>query len=151
TMLMNLRTLQWEDAMLRAMGIPRVMLPRIAPSSNPNSNAVTREDGPFEDSIPITGVLGDQQAALVGQACFEPGEIKNTYGTGCFVLLNTGVNAVQSRCGLLTTVAYQLGEQRPVYALEGAIAITGALVQWLRDNLGIIARSEEVELLARSV
>jgi glycerol kinase len=101
--------------------------------------------------VPIAGILGDQQAALVGQACFQPGEVKNTYGTGCFLLMNTGERIVPSSCGLLTTVAYKLGKQAACYALEGSVAITGALVQWLRDNLGMIAKSSDVETLARTV
>jgi glycerol kinase len=109
------------------------------------------KDGPFGDSIPVCGDLGDQQAALVGQTCFSPGEAKNTYGTGCFMLLNTGPEIVPSRSGLLTTLAYRFGNNPAIYALEGSIAITGALVQWLRDNLGIIQNSADVEPLARSV
>ena len=101
--------------------------------------------------VPIAGILGDQQAALMGQACFAPGEAKNTYGTGCFLLMNTGETPVPSTSGLVTTVAWQLGEQKPCYALEGSIAVTGALVQWLRDNLGLIRSSAEIETLAASV
>jgi glycerol kinase len=126
-------------------------LPRIVPSSDPRSWGGTLGDGPFGDRIMVCGDLGDQQAALVGQTCFNPGEAKNTYGTGCFMLLNTGTEAIQSRSGLLTTLAYQMGDKPAVYALEGSIAITGALVQWLRDNLGLIGTSAEVEDLARSV
>src|SRR5262249_4064234 len=125
TMLMNLRTLDWDDSMLRAMQIPKSMLPKIVASSDPAAFGIARNSG-----IPICGVLGDQQAALVGQACFDPGESKNTYGTGCFLLLNTGKEIVQSKCGLLTTVAYQRANSKPVYALEGSIAVTGSLVQW---------------------
>jgi glycerol kinase len=127
------------------------MLPRIVSSSDPKTWGATLKDGPFGDSIPVCGDLGDQQAALVGQTCFSPGEAKNTYGTGCFMLLNTGPEIVPSRSGLLTTLAYRFGNNPAIYALEGSIAITGALVQWLRDNLGIIQNSADVEPLARSV
>jgi glycerol kinase len=151
TMLMNLQTLDWDDEILSTLGIPRSMLPRIVPSSDPASWGMTPSDGPFGASIPVCGDLGDQQAALVGQTCFNPGEAKNTYGTGCFMLLNTGATAVPSKAGLLTTVGYKFGEQAAIYALEGSIAITGALVQWLRDNLGLIQKSAEIETLARSV
>ncbi|MDH5371358.1 MAG: glycerol kinase GlpK [Acidimicrobiia bacterium] len=146
TMLMDLDTLEWDDELLGAMRVPRSMLPEIRPSSGLFAEAV----GPLE-GVPVAGILGDQQAALFGQTCFEPGDAKNTYGTGCFMLLNTGTDRVPSDSGLLTTVAYQIGEQAPVYALEGSIAITGALVQWLRDNLGIIENSADVEALAGSV
>src|SRR6185436_8347338 len=130
-----------------AFTIPRAVLPRIVASSASYGAAkVTALRG-----VPIAGMLGDQQAALVGQACFEPGEAKNTYGTGCFMLLNTGMSPVPSTAGLITTVAYQLGDEPPHYALEGSIAIAGALVQWLRDNLGLIAKSSDVEALARQV
>nr|WP_231714470.1 FGGY-family carbohydrate kinase [Desulfonema ishimotonii] len=112
---------------------------------------MTPEDGPLGAKIPVCGAVGDQQAALVGQACFETGEAKNTYGTGCFLLLNTGHTPVPSRHGLITTVAYQFGKARPVYCLEGSIAIAGALVQWLRDNLGLISDAAEIEPLAKSV
>ena len=132
TQLMNLATLDWDDALLAAFGIPRAVLPRIVPSST----RVRRRTA--TDGVPIAGILGDQQAALMGQACFTPGEAKNTYGTGCFLLMNTGETPVPSNSGLVTTVAWQLGEQEPCYALEGSIAVTGALVQWLRDNLGLI-------------
>jgi glycerol kinase len=151
TMLMNLETLDWDEEILALLDIPRNMLPRIVPSSDPQFWGVTAKNGPFGDSIPVCGDLGDQQAALVGQACFSPGEAKNTYGTGCFMLLNTGVEIVPSRSGLLTTLAYRFGDAPAIYALEGSIAITGALVQWLRDNLGIIQNSMDVEALARSV
>ncbi len=149
TMLMDLRTLDWDDSMLRELGIPRELLPRIVPSSA--IVATTRKDGPFGAELPIAGLVGDQQAALMGQACFNPGECKNTYGTGCFMLLNTGPALVQSTSGLLTTVAYQLGQQPAAYALEGSVAVTGALVQWLRDNLNLIGSSPEIEALAASV
>jgi glycerol kinase len=151
TMLMNLATLDWDPEILEIFGIPPQMLPRIVPSSDPDTWGSTLPEGPFGGRVPVCGDLGDQQAALVGQTCFSPGEAKNTYGTGCFMLLNTGEQPVQSRSGLLTTMGYKLGSQPAVYALEGSIAITGALVQWLRDNLGLIQKSEEVEGLARSV
>lgn len=146
TMLMNLETLDWDADMLDVMGVPRLMLPRICPSSQVYSHARGMLEG-----IPIAGDLGDQQAALFGQTCFRPGEAKNTYGTGCFMLLNTGTKPVQSRNGLLTTLGYKIGEQEAVYCLEGSIAITGALVQWLRDNLKMIETSADVEALARTV
>ena len=146
TLLMNLATLDWDDDLLDAIGVPRPMLPEIRPSSEVYGQAVGELAG-----VPIAGILGDQQAALFGQVCFEVGEAKNTYGTGCFMLLNTGTKPVFSQNGLLTTVAYQVGDQAPVYALEGSIAIAGALIQWLRDNLGIIESAPEVEALARSV
>ena len=130
TQLMNLATLDWDDALLAAFGIPRAVLPRIV--------AVIQRCTDPTHGVPIAGILGDQQAALMGQACFTPGEAKNTYGTGCFLLMNTGETPVASTSGLVTTVAWQLGEQKPCYALEGSIAVTGALVQWLRDNLGLI-------------
>ncbi len=151
TMLMNLETLDWDDEILSIMGIPRAMLPRIVPSSDPNTWGTTKKEGPFGAEIPVCGDLGDQQAALVGQACFEVGEAKNTYGTGCFLLLNTGTRPVQSQYGLLTTLAYKFGDAPAVYALEGSIAITGALVQWLRDNLQFFEKSAQVEECARSV
>jgi glycerol kinase len=151
TMLMDLKTLAWDGEMLDVMGIPRRMLPRIVSSIDPVPWGKTKADGPFEAEIPVCGCLGDQQAALVGQTCFAPGESKNTYGTGCFMLLNTGEEPVESRSGLLTTVAYQIAGQPAVYALEGSIAITGALVQWMRDNLNLIAASNDIEPLARSV
>jgi glycerol kinase len=151
TLLMNLATLDWDEEILAILDIPRQMLPRIVSSSDSRTWGATLKDGPFGDTIPVCGDLGDQQAALVGQTCFSPGEAKNTYGTGCFMLLNTGAEIVPSRNGLLTTLAYRFGDDPPIYALEGSIAITGALVQWLRDNLGIIQNSVEVEALARSV
>jgi glycerol kinase len=146
TQLMDLGTLDWDDAILGVMGIPRAMLPVIRSSSEVLATCTGDLDG-----VPISGVLGDQQAALFGQTCFAAGEAKNTYGTGCFLLLNTGERQVASERGLLTTVAYRLGAAPPVYALEGSIAIAGALVQWLRDNLGIIGSAPEVEALAASV
>jgi glycerol kinase len=151
TMLMDLRTLQWDDQILRAFDVPRSMLPEIVASSHASAFGGTKPDSPFGGEIPVAGILGDQQAALVGQACFDPGDAKNTYGTGCFMLQNTGQQIVQSNCGLLTTVAYQRAGQPARYALEGSIAVTGALVQWLRDNLGIIKSSSEIEALAASV
>ncbi len=151
TLLMDLRSLDWDDEICGILGIPRQMLPKIRPSSDPQGWGFSRPDGPFGAAIPVCGDLGDQQAALVGQACFSPGEGKNTYGTGCFMLLNTGTEPVSSKCGLLTTLSYKLGDRPAVYALEGSIAVTGALVQWLRDNLGLISRSAEVETLAATV
>src|SRR5512147_13457 len=146
TMLMNLETLDWDPDMLKVMGIPRAMLPAIKPSAAVYGNAVGALEG-----IPVAGDLGDQQAALFGQTCFSAGEAKNTYGTGCFMLLNTGTAPVPSNSGLLTTLGYKMGDAPAVYCLEGSIAITGALVQWLRDNLGMIASSAEVEALAKTV
>jgi glycerol kinase len=146
TMLMNLETLDWDNEILSLMGIPRSMLPEIKASSEVYGKGVGALDG-----IPIAGDLGDQQAALFGQTCFSAGEAKNTYGTGCFMLMNTGTKVVPSKSGLLTTLGYKIGDKPAVYALEGSIAITGALVQWLRDNLGMITRSEEVEALAKTV
>jgi glycerol kinase len=147
TQLMNLETLNWDQDILADFDIPATLLPRIASSSEVYGTAVLNA----VKDVPIAGDLGDQQAALFGQACFEPGEAKNTYGTGCFMLMNTGANIVRSRCGLLTTVAYKLGNQPAAYALEGSIAVTGALVQWLRDNLGLIEKSSDIEALARTV
>ena len=147
TQLLNLSTLQWDAEILAAFDIPAHILPRIVSSSEIYGEA--RLDS--VKGVKIAGVLGDQQAALFGQTCFEPGEAKNTYGTGCFLLMNTGQQPFPSTCGLLTTVAYKLGAAKPVYALEGSIAITGALVQWLRDNLGLIQKSSDIEELARSV
>ncbi|MBG7610060.1 MAG: glycerol kinase GlpK [Anaerolineae bacterium] len=151
TMLMNLETLSWDTDILHQLNIPERILPRIVSSSDSAGWGTTLSDGPFGGAIPVCGDLGDQQAALVGQNCFLPGEAKNTYGTGCFMLLNTGTEIVPSKSGLLTTLGYQFGDQPAVYALEGSIAITGALVQWLRDNLGIIRQSSDVEDLANSV
>jgi len=147
TQLMNLETLAWDPEILVTFGIPAAMLPQIRSSSEVY--------GEVKESalrgVKIAGILGDQQAALVGQTCFEPGEAKNTYGTGCFLLMNTGTRRVDSKSGLLTTVAYKLGEHPACYALEGSIAITGALVQWVRDNLGLIQKSSDIESLARTV
>jgi glycerol kinase len=151
TMLMNLETLDWDDELLSFFGIPREMLPAIKPSSDPEAYGATLEAGPFGGSVPVTGVLGDQQAAMVGQVCLSAGEAKNTYGTGNFLLLNTGEKMVRSQNGLLTTVCYQFGDAKPVYALEGSIAVTGSAVQWLRDQLGIISGASESEALARQV
>jgi glycerol kinase len=151
TMLMDLETLDWDGEILDLFSIPQRMLPRITPSSDTETWGMTQDDGPFGRAIPVCGNLGDQQAALVGQTCFNVGEAKNTYGTGCFMLLNTGEQLVPSQSGLLTTVAYRFGDQPAAYALEGSIAVTGALVQWLRDNLGLITNSQEVEDLANSV
>ncbi|MFE3023272.1 glycerol kinase GlpK [Nocardia tengchongensis] len=151
TMLMDLETLDWDEELLAVFDVPRSMLPRIAPSSNPEGFGTTYPGGPFKGAVTIAGVLGDQQAATVGQVCFRPGEAKNTYGTGNFLMLNTGTEIVRSKHGLLTTVAYQFGDDKPVYALEGSIAVTGSAVQWLRDQLGIISGAERVEALARQV
>jgi glycerol kinase len=151
TLLFDLERLDWDDEILKLLRIPRAVLPRIRPSSDPELYGTTQKDGPFGGSVPVCGDVGDQQAALMGQACFEPGDAKNTYGTGCFLLMNTGASPVPSSSGLLTTVAYQLGSRPPVYALEGSVAIAGALVQWLRDNLGLVSSASEIEALARSV
>jgi glycerol kinase len=147
TQLMNLETLSWDKELLDAFGIPAAMLPKIRSSSE--TYGLAKE--PSIKNVAIAGILGDQQAALVGQTCFEPGEAKNTYGTGCFLLMNTGTRKVDSKSGLLTTMGYKLGEQPAHYALEGSIAITGALVQWVRDNLGLIEKSSDIEALARTV
>ncbi|MFF7754781.1 glycerol kinase GlpK [Streptomyces sp. NPDC007971] len=146
TMLMNIHTLAWDDELLAFFGVPRSMLPDIRPSAEAYGEARTPVPG-----LRITAALGDQQAALFGQTCFAPGEAKCTYGTGSFLLLNTGTDVVRSRHGLLTTVAYQIGEQPPAYALEGSIAVTGSLVQWFRDRLGLISSAPEIETLARTV
>ncbi|MFN8483732.1 MAG: glycerol kinase GlpK [Anaerolineae bacterium] len=146
TMLMNLNTLDWDGDMVSVMGVPKSMLPKIVPSS-----AVYGTAKGILAGVPVSGDLGDQQAALVGQTCYSPGEAKNTYGTGCFMLLNTGTEIVPSKSGLLTTLGYKMGDAPAVYCLEGSIAITGALVQWLRDNLQLISRSPEVEDLANTV
>ena len=146
TMMMNLETLDWDDEILGILGVPPAMLPEIRASSEVYGEAKGDLSG-----IPVAGDLGDQQAALFGQTCFAVGEAKNTYGTGNFLLLNTGNEAVQSKSGLLTTLAYKIGDQPATYCLEGSIAITGALVQWLRDNIGLIKESPEVEDLAKTV
>lgn len=151
TLMMNLNTLAWDEELLDVLKIPAQILPRIVPSIDDRVWGYTRADGPFSAKIPVCGALGDQQAACVGQACFSPGDAKNTYGTGCFLLLNTGEKAVRSTHGLITTVGYQVRGQKPVYCLEGSIAVAGALIQWLRDNLGIISGAKEVEALAGTV
>ena len=151
TMLMDLRSLSWDDELLAIFDLPRSMLPEIRSSSDPDSHGSTRSDGPLGGEVPITGILGDQQAATVGQVCFEPGQAKNTYGTGNFLLQNTGTELVRSDAGLLTTVAYRFGDDAPVFALEGSIAVTGSAVQWLRDQLGIIAAAADIEELAAEV
>lgn len=147
TQLMDLATLNWDKAQLGLFEIPEAMMPRIASSSEVYGLAQPAE----VKDIPIAGILGDQQAALFGQTCFEPGQAKNTYGTGCFLLMNTGTEPVLSKYGLLTTVAFKLGQSPARYALEGSVAITGALVQWMRDNLGLIQKSSDIETLARTV
>ena len=146
TLLMNLETLDWDEEILSLLGIPRALLPKIKSSSEIYGAAKGALEG-----IPVAGDLGDQQAALFGQTCYSAGEAKNTYGTGCFMLMNTGGKPVPSKAGLLTTLGYKIGNQKAVYALEGSIAITGALIQWLRDNLGLIQSSAEVEALAKTV
>ncbi|MDP9418013.1 MAG: glycerol kinase GlpK, partial [Actinomycetota bacterium] len=151
TMLMDLETLDWDDELLSFFGIPRAMLPTICRSSDPAAYGATRPDGPLAGEVPVAGVLGDQHAATVGQVCFDAGQAKNTYGTGNFLLLNTGSELVRSERGLLTTVAYQLADGPPAYALEGSIAVTGSAVQWLRDQLGVIGDAAESEALARQV
>jgi glycerol kinase len=143
---MDLQTCAWDDEILKVLSIPKAMLPEIKSSSLVYAKAKGVLGG-----VPLAGILGDQQAALVGQTCFDPGQGKNTYGTGCFLLMNTGTKAIPSQFGLLTTVAYQLGNEPVHYALEGSVAITGALVQWLRDNLGIIKHSPDIEKLAKQV
>ncbi|MFN2513675.1 MAG: glycerol kinase GlpK [Pyrinomonadaceae bacterium] len=151
TMLFNLATLDWDEELLSLFSLPRRMLPIVRPSSDANFYGMTHSAGPFKGKVPLCGDLGDQQAATVGQVCFTPGEAKNTYGTGNFMLLNTGPNIVPSHAGLLTTVCYQLGVARPIYALEGSVAVTGSAVQWLRDQLGIIKQASDIEALANSV
>ncbi|GAA4168997.1 glycerol kinase GlpK [Phytohabitans flavus] len=151
TMLMNLETLDWDDELLSFFDIPRAMLPQIRPSSYPSGYGVTLPGGPLGGEVPLTADLGDQQAATVGQVCFAEGEAKNTYGTGNFMLLNTGTSIVRSKSGLLTTVCYKLGDAPAVYALEGSIAVTGSAVQWLRDQLGIISGAAQSESLAAQV
>ena len=162
TMLMNINTLEWDEEILGILNIPRAVLPQIKSSSEiygfvgagsprPVLGGEVGGGTPPLQGIPVSGNLGDQHAALFGQTCFDPGEAKNTYGTGCFMLLNTGEKPVPSKSGLLTTLGYKIGDAKAVYALEGSIAITGALTQWLRDNLGLIQSSAEVEALAKSV
>ena len=150
TMLMDLKTLAWDDELLAIFKIPRAMLPAIQASSDRQAFGVTRRDGPLGGEVPVAGDLGDQQAATVGQVCIRPGEAKNTYGTGNFMLLNTGTQIVPSKAGLLTTVCYRMGGET-IFALEGSIAVTGSAVQWLRDQLGIITSANEIEALANSV
>jgi glycerol kinase len=147
TQLMSLDALAWDAEMLDVLNVPAAMMPEIRSSSEYFADMKTTGLA----GIPICGLLGDQHAALVGQTCFRPGELKNTYGTGCFLLMNTGTSKVESAAGLLTTLAYRLGKQAPVYALEGSIAVTGSLVQWIRDNLGLIQKSDDIEALARTV
>ena len=151
TMLMDLRRLEWDDELLKLFDIPREMLPSIRASSDPASYGSTRRTGPLRGEVPVSGALGDQQAATLGQVCTRPGEAKNTYGTGNFMLLNTGTEVVPSKAGLLTTVCYKLGDADAIYALEGSIAVTGSAVQWLRDQLGIIKTAAEIEALALTV
>jgi glycerol kinase len=151
TMLMDLRTLDWDDELCGLFGVPRAMLPRIVPSASDFGVTAPLGADRVGGEVPIGGVLGDQQAATMGQVCFAPGEAKNTYGTGNFLVLNTGASIHESGYGLLTTVAYQLGAQPPVYGLEGSVAVTGAAVQWLRDQLGIISGAAQSEGLARQV
>jgi glycerol kinase len=141
---MNLETLDWDDEILKIMGIPRQMLPEVRPSSDPKLYGKW-------NGVPVCGDLGDQQAALVGQTCFGTGEAKNTYGTGCFMLMNTGTEPVPSKSGLLTTLGYKMGDAKAVYCLEGSIAITGALVQWLRDNMDFFDFSKHIEDYAKQV
>jgi glycerol kinase len=146
TLLMNIETLDWDDELLSMIGVPRAMLPEIRPSSE-----IYGEAGTVLEGVPVASVLGDQHAALVGQTCFSPGDAKCTYGTGSFLLLNTGERPISSQSGLLTTLGFQLGSSSPTYALEGSIAITGALVQWFRDSIGMIGSAAEVETLALTV
>ncbi len=146
TLLMDLKTLDWDEELLKILDIPLSILPEIRPSS-----AVYAPARGLFAGIPVSGDLGDQQAALFGQVCFNPGEAKNTYGTGCFMLLNTGTEPVPSKSGFLTTLGYKIGDQPAVYALEGSVAITGALVQWMRDNLKMVEKSSDIESLAREV
>jgi glycerol kinase len=146
TMLMDLETLDWDEEIMRIMAVPRQMLPQIRPSSDPDAWGTA-----LNGQVPVCGDLGDQQAATVGQTCFSPGEAKNTYGTGCFMILNTGTEIVHSQNGLLTTLGYKMGSEAAVYALEGSIAITGALVQWLRDNLDMFDFAHQIEDYARAV
>jgi glycerol kinase len=149
TLLMNLQTLAWDQELLDIFNIPRILLPDIRSSSEKYGD--THPDGPFGASIPVAGILGDQQSALVGQACFSRGESKTTYGTGNFALLNTGTDLVRSSSGLLTTVAFKMGNAPVHYALEGSVAVTGAAIQWLRDQIGLIEKASDIELLAASV
>ncbi len=148
TMLMDLETLNWDDELLGHFGVPRKVLPDIVSSIPAEPYGFTQKEGAFGAAVPVCGILGDQQAAIFGQACFDPGTTKNTYGTGCFMLANTGTKPVRSNYGMLTTLLYKVGSQPAVYALEGSIAVAGSLVQWLRDNLGLISSSSEIEKLA---
>jgi glycerol kinase len=148
TQLIDLQTLNWDEEQLKLFGIPKAVLPRIVSSSEVYGKVTTIR---AVEGVPVAGILGDQQAALVGQTCFNTGEAKNTYGTGCFLLMNTGATPVLSNYGLITTVAFKLGDKPAQYALEGSIAVTGALVQWMRDNLGLIEKSADIETLARTV
>ena len=149
TLLMNLETLDWDDQLLEIFQVPRSILPTIKSSSE--RYALTDPSGPLGSAVPISGILGDQQAAMVGQACFERGESKTTYGTGNFALLNTGTEIVRSKNGLLTTVCFKFGDEPDRYALEGSVAVTGSAIQWLRDQLQIISSAPEIEALAKSV
>ena len=151
TMLMDLHSLRWDTDMLSVFGVPAAVLPEIVPSVPAEPYGFTRKDGAFGAAVPVCGILGDQQAAMFGQACFEQGTSKNTYGTGCFMLANTGTEAVQSKYGLLTTLLYKIGDEKAVYALEGSIAVAGSLVQWIRDNLGLVKNSSDIEALALKV
>jgi glycerol kinase len=151
TMLMDLEALSWDDELLGFFDIPRNMLPEIRPSADSRFYGCTSRNGPVHGQVPVCADLGDQQAATVGQACFRPGEAKNTYGTGNFMLLNTGTTIIPSNSGLLTTACYQIKDQKTVYALEGSVAVTGSAVQWLRDQLGLIRTAADVEALANSV
>ncbi len=151
TLLMNLKTLDWDENILSVLDIPRESLPKIVASSDDTAFGATRKNGPFHCEVSVGGALGDQQAALFGQTCFDVGEAKNTYGTGCFLLFNTGTKIQISKHGLLTTLGYKIGSEPAVYALEGSIAYAGALVQWIRDNLGLIKSAKEIEDLASTV
>ncbi len=151
TLMMNIHSLEWDKDLVDSLGIPISILPDIKPSIDANTWGTTKKHGPFKGEIPVCAALGDQQAALFGQTCFTRGEAKNTYGTGCFLLMNTGETPVISKHGLLTTVGYKINTEKAIYCLEGSIAIAGALVQWMRDNLGIIKSAGEIEALARTV
>jgi glycerol kinase len=151
TLLMDINQLTWDEEILTIFNIPRRILPKIVPSIDSTTWGMTRIDGPFGAEIPVCGALGDQQAAVVGQTCFDAGDAKNTYGTGCFLLLNTGTKAIYGMHGMLTTIGYQIRGEKPVYCMEGAIAMAGALVQWLRDNLKFIDHAVEIEALASKV
>lgn len=151
TMLFNIQDLDWDRKLLDVIGIPDFMMPEIKPSVDSKTWGTTMKKGPFKGNIPVCGALGDQQSALFGQTCFDKGEAKNTYGTGCFLLMNTGTNAVRSQQGLLTTVGYKINNEPAVYCLEGSIAMAGAMVQWLRDQLKIIKSAPQVEELAKTV